>query len=327
MSVGPVTSRPTTDTARYDVTVASPEPMSTFLPLFVFGLIDGAIFAVAALGFTLQFGITNVVNFAYGEFITFGAYEVVIVNALGVHMSFWPTLIVGGLSGAVLSFVIGRFLYGPFFKRRSQLLFSLVLTFAVSLILFNLYLVIWGSGSGSWQVVISRRKRRCAPVAGVAVTTLQLLFVVYAVICLVGAQLVLRYTRLGKSMRAIADNRDLATVCELNLSRITNVTWLITGFLAGSAGIVEALQTTSFAPNLGDTFLYLVFASVVLGGIGRPVGAVLGAVIIGLVTQLSVPIVGSEVSPVSVFVVLVVLMLFRPQGLFGSTGRTSFAGG
>jgi branched-subunit amino acid ABC-type transport system permease component len=328
MSVGLVTSRPRIDTARYDVTVASPEPMSTFLPLFVFGLIDGAIFAVAALGFTLQFGITNVVNFAYGEFITFGAYGVVIVNALGVHMSFWPTLIVGGLSGAVLSFVIGRFLYGPFFKRRSQLLFSLVLTFAVSLILFNLYLVIWGSGfrvldtssypAGSADV---------HTVAGVTVTTLQLLFVVYAVICLVGAQLVLKYTRLGKSMRAIADNRDLATVCGLNLSRITNVTWLITGFLAGSAGIVEALQTTSFAPNLGDTFLYLVFASVVLGGIGRPVGAVLGAVIIGLVTQLSVPIVGSEVSPVSVFVVLVVLMLFRPQGLFGSTGRTSFAGG
>jgi branched-subunit amino acid ABC-type transport system permease component len=302
--------------------------MSTFWPLFVFGLIDGAIFAVAALGFTLQFGITNVVNFAYGEFITFGAYGVVLVNTLGFHPSFWLTLVLGGLSGAVLSFVIGRFVYGPFFKRRSQLLYSLVLTFAFSLILVNVYLVIWGSGfrqldtasypAGSSDVHM---------IAGVAVTTLQVLFVIFAVICLVAAYVVLRYTRLGKSMRAIADNRDLAIVCGLNLARITNITWVITGFLAGAAGIVQALQTTSFGPTLGDTFLYLVFASVILGGIGRPAGAVLGAVIIGLVTQLSVPLIGSQISPVAVFVVLVILMLVRPQGLFGSTGRTSFAGG
>ena len=89
--------------------------------------------------------------------------------------------------------------------------------------------------------------------------------------------------------------------------------------------MVQALQAHSFQPNLGDTFVYLVFASVVIGGIGRPLGAVFGAVIIGLVTQLAVPIVGAAVSPVAVFVVLVALMIFRPSGLFGSTGRSAFA--
>src|ERR1700746_3766691 len=109
--------------------------MSTYFPLFIYGLIDGAILAVAALGFTLQFGITNMVNFAYGEFITFGAYGVVLVNTLGYHPNFWMTLILGGIGGAIISFAIGSFIYGPFFRRRSQLLYSLVLTFAMSLIL------------------------------------------------------------------------------------------------------------------------------------------------------------------------------------------------
>ena len=302
--------------------------MSTYFPLFIYGLIDGAILAVAALGFTLQFGITNMVNFAYGEFITFGAYAVVLVNTLGYHPNFWVTLILGGVGGAMISFAIGSFIYGPFFRRRSQLLYSLVLTFAMSLILMNVYLAIWGGGFRQLSTTsFPAGGTDVHQFAGVAVTTLQLLFVLFAIVCLAAAQCLLKFTHLGKSMRAIADNRDLATVCGLNLRLITNITWVITGFLAGGAGIVEALQTSTFGPTLGDTFIYLVFASVVLGGIGRPVGAVVGAVIIGLVTQMSVPIVGSDVSPVAVFAILAILMLFRPQGLFGATGRTSFAGG
>src|SRR5260370_13546941 len=105
------------------------------VPLLIgFGIIDGAILAVAALGFTLQLGVTNVVNFAYGEFITFGALGGVLINRLGIQTNFWETVLVGGVSGALLSFVIGQFLYAPFFKRRPEILYTLVLTFGLSLI-------------------------------------------------------------------------------------------------------------------------------------------------------------------------------------------------
>jgi branched-subunit amino acid ABC-type transport system permease component len=300
--------------------------VSNFTVLAGFGLIDGAILAVAALGFTLQFGVTNAVNFAYGEFITFGAFGVVLVNGLGVHTNFWETVVIGAVSGAVLSVVIGQFVYAPFLKRRPEILFSLVLTFGMSLILVNAYIAIWGSGFRVLEPIsYPTGDADVHQIGPFIVTTLQLWFLLLAVIFLLIAYLLLNYTRLGRSMRAISDNRALAIVCGLNLRRITTYTWLITGALAGAAGVVQALQAHSFQPSLGDTFVYLVFASVVIGGIGRPLGAVLGAVIIGLVTQLAVPIVGAAVSPVAVFVVLVALMIFRPSGLFGSTGRSAFA--
>jgi branched-subunit amino acid ABC-type transport system permease component len=290
-----------------------------------FGLIDGAILAVAALGFTLSFGITNAVNFAYGEFITFGAFGVVLANDLGFHTNFLETIIVGGVSGALLSVAIGQFVYAPFFKRRPEILFSLALTFGMSLVLVNAYIIIWGSGFRVFDdVSYPAGSADVHNIGPFILTTLQLWFLLLAGVSLLVAYLLLNFTRLGRTMRAISDNRALAIVCGLNLRRITTYTWLITGVLAGVAGVIQALQARTFQPNLGDTFVYLVFASVVLGGIGRPLGAVLGAVIIGLVTQLAVPVVGAAVSPVAVFVVLVALMLFRPNGLFGSTGRSAF---
>lgn len=296
------------------------------LPLLIeFGVIDGAILAVAALGFTLQFGITNMVNFAYGEFITFGAYGVVITNSLGLRSNFWEALLVGGASVALLSFCVGQFVYGPFFRRRREILYTVALTFGMSLILVNTYIAIWGYDPRQLLDSYPSGANDVHSIGPFLVTTLQILFVLFAAVCLVVVHGLLKYTRLGKSMRAISDNRDLAAACGLNIGRITGVTWLVTGFLAGVAGVIQALQSHNFDPTLGDTFVYLVFAAVILGGIGRPWGAVIGAVILGLVTQLAVPIVGAAVSPVAVFVVLIGLMLFRPNGLFGTTGRTSFA--
>jgi branched-subunit amino acid ABC-type transport system permease component len=297
--------------------------VNNVLLLVEVGLIDGAILAISAVGFSMQFGVTNYANFAYASFISFGAFTAYYLDSQSFHVNFVLALVGAAIATAGLSFLIGTFVYTPFARRRPQLLYGLVVTFSMWLILDNVLTAKWGgqyyqlsysSGGGS-------NVYRWGPFQ---ITPNEVLFVVIAAVGLGCVHYLLRYTRLGRSMRAMADDRALALVCGLDTAAITRWTWIITGVLAGVAGFVQANHIRTFDTGIGDTYIYLVLAAVVLGGIGRPYGAVLGAVIIGLVSELSVPLIGAALSPVVIFAVLAVLMLYRPNGLFGATGRSHF---
>lgn len=296
--------------------------MDIWISTFGYGVIDGAVLAVAAVGFTLQFGVTNYVNFAYGEFITFGAFMAVVVGGPQLGMPIWASLIAAALLTGLLSFLIGRFVYTPFFLRRPQLLFALAMTFAVSLILASIWQMIWGV---TYRELIYGGTEVHA-LGPFLVTTAQLAFVGLAVVSLLGVHLLLTYTRLGRTMRAMSDDRNLAIACGLDTNRTTSLTWLITGFLAGTTGVVQAMQQHTFNTNLGDTYVFLIITAAVLGGIGRSYGAVIGALIIGITAQLAVLVVGAALSPVVVFVILVFLMVARPSGLLGASNRASTFG-
>ncbi len=297
--------------------------MRIVLLLVQVGLIDGAILAISATGFTMQFGVTNYANFAYGSFISLGAFTAYAVDTQPQRPGFLVALVGAAIATAAVSFLVGVFVYTPFTKRRPQLLYGLVVTFSMWLILDNVLTAIWGGryyqlsySSGNGATVYN--------VGPFQITPNDLLFVVVALVALACVHLLLRYTTLGRSMRAMADDRSLATVCGLDTNAITRWTWIITGALAGLAGFVQADHIRTFDTGIGNTYIYLVLAAVVLGGIGRPYGAVLGALIIGLVSELAVPIIGAALSPVVIFAVLAFLMLYRPTGLFGATGRTHF---
>jgi branched-subunit amino acid ABC-type transport system permease component len=287
-----------------------------------FGVIDAAVLAVAAVGFTLQFGVTNYVNFAYGELITFGAFMALMAGGHPFGLPIWQSLIVAALLTGVLSFVVGRFVFTPFFQRRPQLLFALATTFAASLILSSIWAAVWGA---QYQE-LNYGGADVHSVGPFIATTAELLFVVVAAAALLGVHLLLTQTKLGRTMRAMADDRNLAIACGLNIRRTTNLTWLITGLLAGVAGVIQAMQVHTFNTNIGSTYVFLIITAAVLGGIGRPYGAVIGAVIIGVASQLAVLVVGAALSPVVVFVILVFLMVARPTGIFGATGRTTAFG-
>jgi branched-chain amino acid transport system permease protein/neutral amino acid transport system permease protein len=291
----------------------------TFLLITEFGIVDAFILVVACIGFSLQFGVTNYVNFAYAAFITFGAYMAYAVDST-FHVNLALAFVGAALSTGLLAFVIGRFVYGPFVKRRPQLLFVLVLTFAVWSILDATYLIIWGTDYKQ----LSFNLQNAYLVGPFNITSAEVLFILLGLGSLVAVHSILRYTRLGKSMRAMSDDLSLARVCGLNTQRITDITWVISGCLAGIAGVVQAIQASSFTTALGDNFVYLIFAAVTFGGIGRIYGAVVGALVIGLTIQLTVPVIGAALSPGMVFVVLVAMMLVRPNGLLGPTGRTVF---
>jgi branched-subunit amino acid ABC-type transport system permease component len=289
------------------------------------GVVDAALLAPAAVGLTMQFGITNYVNFAFGAFLTLSAFAFWELNAgPWFHLGLWEAGFLAAGVTSLASVCVGSVVYGPFFRRRPQLLFMLVLTFVISLMLDSGMAAIWG-GRSEYQLSYPGDWDAPHNFGPIALSILDVAFIVISVASMAGTYAFLRFTLAGKIMRAISDDRALAQVCGLPIGRTTNITWLLTGFLAGIAGDILALNAHGFDTGLGDSFIYLVFAAVVFGGIGRSYGALVGAVVIGLVFQLSSLVVESALTPVAVFVVLVAVMMLRPNGLFGSTGRSAFA--
>lgn len=280
-----------------------------------FGIVTASVLALAGVGLSLQFGVTNFVNFAYGDYATLGAYIALLLNEHNVNI--WISMIIAGIAVAVFAFLVNRILFQPFIRKRARLLTMLIVTLGLSLVIQNGIQSIWGPNFQNYKVV--------TPVnyafGPFLFTNQQLIIIAVAMVCLVGLHVLLRYTRFGKAMRAMSDDVDLAEVSGIDTTRITDLTWLINGFLAGVAGVVLALNTATFTPLLGSFFLFLVFAVVILGGIGYPYGAMLGALVIGIVTEVAGAFMDSAYSQAIAFCLMIILLLVRPQGLFASRGR------
>ncbi|HWE88524.1 MAG TPA: branched-chain amino acid ABC transporter permease [Pseudonocardiaceae bacterium] len=281
-----------------------------------FGLVTASILALAGAGLSLQFSITNFVNFAYGDYATLGAYLVL----LGIHwhLPFLGAAIASGIAMALLSLLLYRVTFRSFVRRRSQNVTMLIVSIGVSLAVQGVISAIWGSGFQTYQLTAQ------APlsIGPFQLTTQQLAVIGVAVVGLLGLHILLRYTTIGKSMRAMSDDKDLAEVSGINTARITDITWLISGLLVGVAGIVLAVNTASFTPLLGNQFLFLIFAGVILGGIGKIYGAMLGALIIGVCTEVAAGFVGSAYADAAAFLLMILILLVRPSGLFTAKGRS-----
>ncbi len=269
------------------------------------------------MGFTLQFSVTNYINFAYGALLTFGAYVALLVNNDYLHVNVWIALPIAGLATAMLAVVLNRVLFGPFSRKRRQLVYLLVVTVAVSQLLDSVYNLAWGS---TFQE-LSFGGTTVHQVGPFFWATNDIVFMALTCGCMVGLQFILMRTRLGKYMRAISDDQDLARTCGIPTERVIDITWAISGFLAGMAGVFFAIQSGAFSTTVGDTYIFLIVGAVIIGGIGRAYGAVVGAVIVGVSVEVAQLFLPTAISPVLVFVALVVIMVFRPQGLLGATTR------
>lgn len=283
---------------------------------FGFGLITASVLAIASVGLTLQFGVTNFVNFAYGEFMTIGAYLAFVFN-VGLHLNIWAAMIIAALLSGAAGFAVNRIVIRPFVRRRVSLFILLVVTIGLSLFLQNGITAIWGPDFHKYATSSSSTVK----LASMIWTVRQLIIIGIAAVAMIGIHVLLKYTRLGKSMRAMSDNSDLARISGIRVARITDLAWLASGFLGGLAGVVLAINVRSFTPTVGSQFLFVIFAAVILGGIGRPYGAMLGALIIGIVTEVSASFIDSAYKTVVAFVILILLLLLRPQGILPSRGR------
>ena len=294
--------------------------MNLFVAAFGFGLVSMSVIAIAAVGFTMQFGITNMINLAYGEVMISAAYLAYYMNKAGI--SIWIGMVAGALFGAVFSFLLNRVVYAPFMRKGTANLGMVIVSLAVSLMISNLLLPIVGYYSVSYQEDAGKLIR----LGSIVLTRDQIIVIGIAVVLMLGIHALLTYTRLGKAMRATAANPTLARNCGIPTQRVIDSVWLITGALCGLAGVVAALNADSFAIANGSAFLITILAAAVLGGAGQPYGAMIGAVLIGLITELSAAAWSPEYKEVVAFGILVLVMVLRPQGLLAKRGALAAAG-
>ena len=294
--------------------------MSLLIAAFGFGVVSMSVIALAAVGFTMQFGITNMINLAYGEVMIASAYLAYYLNQAGV--SIWIAMLGGAAFGAVFSFLINRFVYAPFQRKGTALIGMVIVSLAMSLMISNAMLPIVGYFSVSYR----ERFSRLLHVGAIALTVNQIAIIVLAIGVMLAVHALLRYTRLGKAMRATAANPTLARNCGIPTQRVIDVVWLITGGLCGLAGVVAALDSDSFMIASGAGFLITALAAAVLGGAGQPYGAMIGAVVIGLITELSAAVWAPNYKQVVAFGILVLVMLLRPQGILAKRGALATAG-
>jgi branched-subunit amino acid ABC-type transport system permease component len=204
--------------------------------------------------------------------------------------------------------------YAPFQRRGTSPITLVIVSLGMTLIIeFGVEAVAGGTG-----VSYTMSQGRTFHAGGLILTTVQLIIIALSLVVMAGVHALLRYTKLGKAMRATAADKTLARNCGIRAARVITVTWALTGALCGLAGVVFAIDSGSFTPTSTDIFLVLILAAVFLGGPGQAYGAMLGALVIGLATEVSAAFIPADYKYVIAFVILLVMLGVRPTGLLGA---------
>ncbi|MEL6494463.1 MAG: branched-chain amino acid ABC transporter permease [Cyanobacteria bacterium J06623_7] len=281
------------------------------LQLLVNGIAVGSILALAAIGLTLTYGILKLSNFAHGDFMTLGAYLTWLSNAAGLNI--WLAMIAGAV-GTIIAMLIAEYLlWKPMRDRRASDTTLIIISIGLALFIRNGILLLYGGSNQRYQLPIVR----ALEFGDLRIAYYRLVVVGLAIAAIIALHLILQNTKMGKAMRAVADNLDLARVSGIDVEQVVLFTWVIAGALTAFAGSMYGLIAV-VRPNMGWFLILPMFASVILGGIGNVYGAIAGAFIIGIAQEVSVPLLGSEYKLGVALAIMVIILLVRPQGLFKS---------
>lgn len=295
--------------------------MSVFIQAIGFGLVTASVIAIASVGFTLQFGVTNILNLAYGDTMTAAAFVGYIVNRSGAAL-IYSFLAAAGF-GAVFSLVLNRWFYSRFTVHGTSFGGMIIVTLLTGGVIQHLLLAGFGSNFDVYNVGQSS----VTHLGDVTLSGRQFEIIAVAVICMLAVQFILRSTKLGKAMRATASNAGLARASGIRVARVIDVAWLISGSLCGMAGVVLVLNTTSFDATTGAAFLIVVVSSAMLGGVGNATGAMAASVLVGIVTSVTAAYTNPSYQYVFAFVMLIIVLIVRPAGLLGVARSQVQAGG
>jgi branched-subunit amino acid ABC-type transport system permease component len=290
--------------------------MSTFLVSVGVGLATAAILALSAVAFTLEYAVSRVANFAHGEFLTIGAYVAYSGQTI-FHQNVVAAALLAAAAGMLAGLVLNVSLIERFRGRSAITVF--IATLGAALIAENVLVMIYGAANVSYTFAQGHLHH-----VGPFLWTTSDIEVIISALAVAGLMyLLLQNTRFGKAIRAVSQDRTLAQVSGIPARRIVLQTWALAGAVSGFAGFVLADTIGTFGPTLGFSFLLLTITATVAGGIGRPYATLGGALIVGLVIQIAGTYTNSAYELVFAFLLLVVLMLFRPNGVF--VGRSATA--
>ena len=290
--------------------------MDSILSSLGFGIVTASILLPAAVGFTLQFSATGVLNIAFGAQMTFAAYVAYICTQAG--MGIWWAVLMAGLFGAVSSALLNRFLLTPFMRRGTNFFGMVVVTIALALVIEYFVDVIWGPLPVSYQMQSSKPLH----LGPMSFTRSQLVVIGISLLFAIATHALLRYTRIGKAIRAVADNRNLARSSGISAQRMTDFAWLLSGLMGGAAGVMLGISLSSVSYTMGDTFLIEIIAAAILGGVGQVYGAMLGALFIGVILEESAIVLGGAYAPISAFALVILMLLIRPTGIMAGAAKT-----
>jgi branched-chain amino acid transport system permease protein len=302
--------------------------------LTVEGIKLGLFLAIAAIGLSLIFGTTGLVNFAHGEMIGFGLLIAYFFNFYGLAGAFgflsslpapfgdgvnliWAAVL-AVLLGAGLGYVLDRFVFGPMRRRGVSLIAAMVVSIGGSILLRYIFLFAFGGNPRFYAQYTAQRGILVFDL--VTITPKDMIAALISLLVLVGVGLFLGNTRMGKAMRAVSDNRDLAESSGIDVQKVINRVWVASGGLAALGGVFMGLSE-QVSWNIGFRNLLLIFAGVTLGGLGTAYGALVGCLIVGVGVQVSTIWIPTELKNVGALVVLIIVLVFRPHGVLGRKER------
>lgn len=280
------------------------------------GLNFGLMLALAAIGLSLVFGTTGLSNFAHSEMVTFGAIAALVASQLGVPI--WGAIPLAIALSALLGLGLDAALWAPLRRRRVGTVQLMIVSIGLSLALRYAFQFWIG---GNTQQLPGADSRPIPLFGAVSLTPIDMVSLGICVVALLVFAWWLVFTRLGKATRAISDNPSLAAASGIDVDRVVRVVWVIAGAMAGLGGILFAYYRPGVKWDMGAEFLLLLFAAVTLGGLGTAFGALVGSVVIGLVVEVSTLFIPSDLRFAAPLVVLIIILLFRPQGILGRRER------
>jgi branched-chain amino acid transport system permease protein len=279
------------------------------------GIIFGLLLALASIGVSLIYGTTGLSNFAHGELVTFGALTGYVLSGV-LHLPGWIGIVGAAVAGGLMGLAQDAGLWKPLRKRGVGLIPLMIVSIGLSLVLRYLYEFIFGSD----QLIIPSDSRAAFALGPIKFTSITLISVILCVVLLLLVAFILLRTRIGKATRAVADNRSLAAASGINVERIIRLVWIGAGVLAALAGVLIGYYQT-LRWDTGGSILLLVFAAVTLGGFGTAFGALVGSLVIGLVVNLSTLIIPANVQNAAALLIMIIILLVRPQGILGRRER------
>ncbi len=300
--------------------------METFVQQIINGLVLGSVYALVALGYTMVYGIINLINFAHGEVLMVGALTAwtVVTGLAGFGFPGWALLLFGLLAAvvvcSVLNFAIEKIAYRPL--RNAPRLAPLITAMGMSLLLQTLAMIIWKPNYKSFPILLPGDPH---VVFGAVINNVQILILVSTGLTLTGLMYLVNHTRLGRAMRATAENPRVAALMGVKPDTVISATFVIGAALAALAGVMYAANYGSVQHTMGFLPGLKAFTAAVFGGIGNLAGAMVGGVLLGLIESLGAGyigdltggVLGSHYQDIFAFVVLILVLTLRPQGLLG----------
>jgi branched-subunit amino acid ABC-type transport system permease component len=290
--------------------------MQLLIEAIGFGIASGAVIALGAVGFSVQFGMSNVLNITYGALMTLGAYVGLFLIDRGVTV--WIALAIAGILVGLVSVAFNRGLLAPLMKRGTRAFAIVIVTVSAGVVLQYVIVVFAGPDAKSY----GEQSGQTFHLLGMVLTASEVTIILLTSVLMLGLHLLLTRTTLGRAMRATASNRVLAQSCGIATDRVSDIAWMLSGMLCGAAGVALAITTVSFDFSLGAVFLIPMIAAAVLGGIGQPYGAMVGGLVVGIASEVAAAFTNPAYREVVAFGILIVMLLVRPHGLFGAVWAT-----